>query len=73
MKKKLAEISELFFYSKIKQELPNLVIKTQIRAGKAYFVIGTYSFDSVSGVSKVSNIIPEMNYNTCLYFLKSNQ
>jgi len=73
MKKKLAEISELFFYSKTKQEMPNLVIKAQIRSGKAYFKIGTYSFDYITGVSKVSNIIPEMNYQTCLSFLKSQQ
>ena len=73
MKKRLDRLSELWFYSTIKQEQPNLVIQCYIQRKRIFVNIGVYYFDSITGISKVSNIIPTMTYDTAFKFLTDNQ
>ena len=52
--RKRNEVSQIWFYSKKRYEAPNLVLKYTEQGESYYFTIGTYCFDSITGVSTVT-------------------
>ena len=68
--KQRIEILTLFFKSKVKNLKPNLVLKTDSLDNKqTLFTIGTYIYNSVSGVDSVEPLVGPMNYNEIKEFL----
>lgn len=62
--KQRLEISELWFGSDLKNSNPNLVIQGTIQRGVLTFTIGVYSFNPISGNSKIDAIYKDIDYKT---------
>lgn len=69
-KKERKEISFLWFASKLRQSRPNLAIQGTIQNNKLTFKVGIYSFNSITGISKIEPILPVMEYEQAKKIIK---
>jgi len=70
-KKQQKQILELWFCSDLKNSLPNLVMQKTELKNDAYFTIGKYFFDSVTGKDCIEPIdgMEKLSYNEILKLL----